>query len=208
MGNFILVTFLLIITSPSLWSLIKLMFIEKNSEINRHSMKLYFGVLLHIFNLATFYPGIIIGMLWTCHDSPGGCFNGLVILFFPVSLLFTLAANSLIKRCIRPRNSETESSADNPSFPDSRNKWAAGLLAIFLGNLGVHKLYLGYKYPAYLYFFSTIITAILSKLIFGHYENVFLYLIAIISKIEGVIYLWHSENDFKDKYINNTKHWF
>lgn len=64
-----------------------------------------------------------------------------------------------------------------------KNKLAAGLLAIFLGDFGAHKFYLGKPGTGliYLLFFWTGIPA-------------------VIGVIEGIIYLLSSEEDFQRKY--------
>lgn len=65
-----------------------------------------------------------------------------------------------------------------------KSKVAAGLLAIFLGWIGVHKFYLGRVGAgiAYLLFFWTGIPA-------------------IIGLVEGIIYLASSDEDFYYKYV-------
>lgn len=64
-----------------------------------------------------------------------------------------------------------------------KNKLAAALLAIFLGDFGAHKFYLGKPGTGliYLLFFWTAIPA-------------------VIGVIEGIIYLLSSEEDFQRKY--------
>lgn len=64
-----------------------------------------------------------------------------------------------------------------------RNKYIAALLAIFLGLFGIHKFYLGQKTAGiiYLIFFWTGIPEILGI-------------------IEGIIYLFTSEESFNKKY--------
>ncbi|MFC3210033.1 MULTISPECIES: TM2 domain-containing protein [Caryophanaceae] len=64
-----------------------------------------------------------------------------------------------------------------------KNKLAAALLAIFLGDFGAHKFYLGKPGTGliYLLFFWTGIPA-------------------VIGVIEGIIYLLSSEEDFQRKY--------
>lgn len=65
-----------------------------------------------------------------------------------------------------------------------KNKTTAGLLAIFLGGIGVHKFYLGKTGLGFLYlvFFWTFIPA-------------------LIAFVEGIIYLTMKEEDFKNKYL-------
>lgn len=64
-----------------------------------------------------------------------------------------------------------------------KNKYIAALLAIFLGLFGIHKFYLGQKTAGiiYLIFFWTGIPEILGI-------------------IEGIIYLFTSEENFNKKY--------
>lgn len=74
-----------------------------------------------------------------------------------------------------PTNSQYEY---NPNWP-IKNKIAAGLLAIFLGSLGIHKFYLGKggQGVLHLIFFWT-------------------YIPGIIGLIEGIIYLTSSDHVF------------
>lgn len=67
--------------------------------------------------------------------------------------------------------------------PNGRSRLAAGLFALFLGGLGIHKFYLGQVGWGiiYLLFFWTFIPA-------------------IIGFIEGIIYLTMSEQDFDRRY--------
>ncbi|EMJ4649355.1 TM2 domain-containing protein [Serratia marcescens] len=64
-----------------------------------------------------------------------------------------------------------------------KDKLAAALLAIFLGGLGIHKFYLGMKWWGlfYLLFCWTGIPA-------------------VVGFIEGIIYLFQSEEKFNQKY--------
>ena len=82
----------------------------------------------------------------------------------------------------------------------SKSKVAAGLLAIFLGGLGIHKFYLGYTTPA------------LIMLLVGIFGWVLLFIpnliLGIIALIEGIIYLTKSDEDFDRIYVSDTKHWF
>lgn len=64
-----------------------------------------------------------------------------------------------------------------------KSKTTAVLLAFFLGGLGLHKFYLGKTFQGFLY------------LIFC-----WTYIPAIISFIEGIIYLCINDNDFQTKY--------
>jgi len=82
----------------------------------------------------------------------------------------------------------------------SKSKIAAGLLAIFLGGLGIHKFYLGYPKAGII---------MLLICIFGF---IFLLIptiiISIISFIEGIIYITKSDEDFDEIYVSNVRQWF
>ena len=82
-----------------------------------------------------------------------------------------------------------------------QRKLTAGLLAIFLGWLGIHKFYLGYKEEA-------IIMLIVS--IVGYFATcgVATSVMAIIGVIEGVLYLTRDDMEFERIYIRHKKGWF
>lgn len=89
--------------------------------------------------------------------------------------------------------------APTSQAPQSKSKVAAGLLAIFLGGLGIHKFYLGYTTQGIILLLVTILGALLliGPLITG-----------VISLIEGIIYLTKSDEDFYNIYVANKKEWF
>ncbi len=68
-----------------------------------------------------------------------------------------------------------------------------GILAIVIGNLGVHKFILGYTKEG-------IIQLILTFISCG--------ILSIIPLIEGIIYLTKSDEEFIETYQKNEKHWF
>ena len=72
----------------------------------------------------------------------------------------------------------------------AEKKVVAGILAILLGGLGIHKFYLGYTKEG-------IITIILCFGCGG-----------LIGIIEGIIYLTKSDEDFVKTYITGKKGWF
>ncbi len=83
--------------------------------------------------------------------------------------------------------------------PQSKSKVAAGLLAIFLGGLGVHKFYLGYTTQGII----LLLVSLLGFLIF-----VGPIVTGVISLIEGIIYLTKSDEEFYRLYVLNKKEWF
>ena len=76
----------------------------------------------------------------------------------------------------------------NPAgFPVKyKSKTTAGLLAIFLGGLGIHKFYLGKNGKGILY------------LVFC-----WTYIPALIGLVEGIIYLTSSDENFYNKYVKH-----
>ena len=85
--------------------------------------------------------------------------------------------------------------------PNTKDHVAAGLLAIFLGSLGIHKFYLGYNTPGFIMLAVTIVGSIFSLGIAG-------LAMVVISIVEGVLYLSKSQTEFEQVYIFNKKEWF
>ena len=79
----------------------------------------------------------------------------------------------------------------------SKSKLTAGLLAIFLGVLGVHKFYLGYSSPGAIMLIATVITCGWGGIVTW-----------TIGLIEGILYLTKSDEEFAETYVDNKKEWF
>ena len=78
-----------------------------------------------------------------------------------------------------------------------KEKTPAGLLAIFLGSLGVHKFYLGYNQEGLIMLLVSLLTCFLGGIVVG-----------IIGLIEGIVYLTKSDEEFDQIYVQNKKRWF
>ena len=86
-------------------------------------------------------------------------------------------------------------------IPHGENKQvAAGVLALLLGGLGVHKFYLGYTKQGIL----TLVVFLLGWILL-FIPNL---IVAVISIAEGIIYLTKSEEEFYREYVQNQKTWF
>ena len=85
--------------------------------------------------------------------------------------------------------------------PNTKDHVAAGLLAIFLGSLGIHKFYLGYNTPGFIMLAVTIVGSIFSLGLAGLAR-------VVISIVEGVLYLSKSQTEFEQIYVFNKKEWF
>ncbi|HEX9004518.1 MAG TPA: TM2 domain-containing protein [Blastocatellia bacterium] len=76
-------------------------------------------------------------------------------------------------------------------------KITAGVLAILIGSLGVHKFILGYKNEGLIMLLGTILTCGIAAAVFG-----------VIGVVEGILYLVKSDEEFVKTYIQNKKGWF
>ncbi len=91
----------------------------------------------------------------------------------------------------------------------SKSKIAAGLLAIFLGGLGIHKFYLGYMGAGLIYLALWLVVFVSSCTIIGLVVAIPLaFAIWIVVLIEGIIYLTKSDEDFHETYVVNQRMFF
>jgi len=86
------------------------------------------------------------------------------------------------------------------SFSGEKNKIVAGLLALFLGSLGIHKFYLGRMKQGVI----MVATFFLGFILLGIPSMI----IAIIAFVEAVIYLLKPEDEFQRLYVDGDKGWF
>ena len=90
------------------------------------------------------------------------------------------------------------------TIPGAEKKLVAGILAIFLGGLGIHKFYLGYTQEGAI----QLVLGFLCNISCFCLPGVLASLIWIVGIIEGVLYLTKSDQEFVDTYINGRKGWF
>jgi TM2 domain-containing membrane protein YozV len=81
-----------------------------------------------------------------------------------------------------------------------KSKIVAGLLAFFLGGLGIHKFYLGCTTAGIIMLLVSIIGVFILA--------VPTLVIGIIAFIEFIIYITKSDADFDRIYVQNQKCWF
>lgn len=95
------------------------------------------------------------------------------------------------------REAAQEAAAEAAASP--KNKIAAGLLAIFLGTLGIHKFYLGYTSAGVIMLLVTLLgwVVLIGPLVMG-----------VIALIEGIIYLTKSDEQFYLTYVVGERAWF
>lgn len=83
------------------------------------------------------------------------------------------------------------------TVPGAEKKVPAGVLAILLGALGIHKFYLGYTKEG-------VIMLLVSVLTIGIGASV----VGLIALIEGIIYLTKPDDQFATTYVTGRKGWF
>lgn len=81
-----------------------------------------------------------------------------------------------------------------------KSKIVAGLLAFFLGALGVHKFYLGCNKAGII----MLLCFFPGMLLFG----IPTIIVGVIAFIEFIIYIVKPDQEFEDTYITNKKCWF
>lgn len=79
-----------------------------------------------------------------------------------------------------------------------RNRYAASILAIFLGILGIHKFYIGNYKVGFIQLLAFAIASLLSSSI-----NIYLpvSILGIISCVEAILYLFKTDEEFNKRYI-------
>ena len=95
----------------------------------------------------------------------------------------------------------------SPSYIQDANskKILAGILAIFLGHLGIHKFVLGYNTEGIILLIMGLVGYVTACFIVGYFV---LFVAGVIGLVEGIIYLTKSDIDFYNTYIRNRKPWF
>jgi len=86
------------------------------------------------------------------------------------------------------------------SLSGEKNKVVAGLLALFLGSLGIHKFYLGRMKQGVI----MLVTFVLGFILLGIPSMI----IGIIAFVEAIIYLLKPEDEFQRLYVEGDKAWF
>ena len=82
-------------------------------------------------------------------------------------------------------------------IPGAEKKIVAGILALLLGQLGIHKFYLGYNTAGIIMLLVTVLTC--------GFGGVVIWIIALI---EGITYLTKTDEEFVATYVNGKKEWF
>lgn len=84
-------------------------------------------------------------------------------------------------------------------------KVLVGILAILLGQLGIHKFLLGYQKEGFIMLGATIVGYITACFVIGSFIVMG---VAVVGLIEGIIYLTKSDEEFYNTYQVGKKPWF
>ncbi len=112
------------------------------------------------------------------------------------------AASDFADDAKKTANEFTENAKE--AFDDlggENKKMLAGILAIILGSLGIHKFVLGYQKEGII---MLVVTLVLGVFTCGAGAS----LMGLIGLIEGIIYLTKSDEEFKSTYQTGRKPWF
>lgn len=105
------------------------------------------------------------------------------------------------------QNQYQQAYQQQPAYIQEANskKILAGILAIILGHIGVHKFVLGYNTEGIILLTLGIAGYVTACFVIGYF---ILFATGIIGLVEGIIYLTKSDEDFYNTYMRNRKPWF
>lgn len=86
-------------------------------------------------------------------------------------------------------------------YRSGKDHIVAGLLAIFLGGLGIHKFYLGYHSVGFIMLGVTILGSIFTLGLAG-------LVMEVVGIVEGITYLSKDQQTFDSMYVYGMKEWF
>jgi TM2 domain-containing membrane protein YozV len=81
--------------------------------------------------------------------------------------------------------------------PGAEKKVAAGICAILIGSLGIHKFILGYQTEGLVMLLVSLLTCGIGATVMW-----------VIGLIEGIIYLTKTDEEFVATYVTQKKGWF
>ena len=88
--------------------------------------------------------------------------------------------------------------------PGAKSKVAAGLFALLLGSLGIHKFYLGYIGPGLVYLLINTIGFAVTWMVLC-IPNAALILFSVV---EAILYFTKSDEEFERTYVAGYRPWF
>ena len=113
------------------------------------------------------------------------------------------AASGFAEEAKKTANEFTESAKE--AFQGESKKLMAGILAIILGSLGIHKFILGYQKEGFILLGASIVGYATLCVVIGSF---ILMATGLVGLIEGIIYLTKSDEEFYNTYQAGQKPWF
>lgn len=107
---------------------------------------------------------------------------------------------------IKDSAKEFSNSAKETFQSNDNKKVLAGILAILLGSLGVHKFILGYQKEGFILLGVTVLGYATLCIFFT--GAILLSITGLLGLIEGIIYLTKSDEEFYNTYQVGRKPWF
>ncbi len=98
---------------------------------------------------------------------------------------------------LQAHENHTEPQIQIQQTQSGKSKVAAGVLALLLGTIGIHKFYLGYTSQGLIMLLVSLLTLGIGAAI-----------MAVIALIEGILYLTKSDAEFDAVYVQGRKGWF
>lgn len=90
----------------------------------------------------------------------------------------------------------------------NEKKLIAGILALLLGGLGIHKFYLGYTNEGLIMLLVTVVGGGVGSAVTCGLMAPIAIVMPIFGLIEGIMYLTKSDEEFAATYITGRKAWF
>lgn len=130
----------------------------------------------------------------------GTDFHGDVLSLIPGTELDYVAGEDGVATDVYTLNAAEPGPAfSQPVFGATKNNIAAGILAIFLGGLGIHKFYLGYSGAGVIMLLCGTV---------GWFLILPGAVIWLIGFIEGILYLTKTPAEFDELYVKRQRAWF
>ena len=111
----------------------------------------------------------------------------------------------ILKTKLKDTANEFKEGWNQATHSSDNKKLMAGILAIVLGSLGIHKFILGYNKEGIILLVASLIGYATSCLGIGFF---ILMATGVIGLIEGIIYLTKTDEEFYNTYQVGQKPWF
>lgn len=119
----------------------------------------------------------------------------------PDAIVDAIAAESAAEASGAQSDAVMTAAYEDAPFVPAKDHVAAGLLAITLGCLGIHKFYLGYLTSGFITLGVSVAGGVLTL-------GIATVVMAVISIVEGILYLSESQSKFENTHVVREREWF